>query len=87
MINYQEQKMQTMLSNETAIQQTQTDLSSFVTSCQMAGIKSDDFGMIISIIVDRVIDGANNDSPTRELKKPLLFLRMLRNSLNDPRID
>lgn len=59
----------------------QASLSSFLNSCQTIGIKPNDFEMIICTIVDYVIDGADNDSPTREFKRSLLFLRTLKNLL------
>ncbi|TXI14635.1 MAG: hypothetical protein E6Q66_05915 [Pedobacter sp.] len=71
-------------SNSRTIQLTQTDLSCFLISCQMTGIEPDDFEKMMYIIVDLVIDGADEDS---QLKKPLLFLRMLKNLLNDLKIN
>lgn len=87
MINYQEQKMQTVLSNETTIQLIQIHLSSFLISCETSGIKHDDFGTIIHNIVNDVIDASDEDSPTRELKKPLLFLRAFQNFLNGIKVN
>lgn len=80
-MNYQEQKA---FYNETTIQLTQTDLSCFLISCQMTGIEPNDFETMMHTIVDLVIDGADEDS---QLKKPLLFLRMLKNLLNDLKIN
>lgn len=59
------------------------NLSSFLNSCKTIGIEPNDFGMLMHTIVDHVIDAADEDSPTRELKKPLLFLRALQTFLND----
>lgn len=61
---------------------TQTNLSSFLNSCRTIGIKSDDFEMMLRSIVDYVIDAADEHAPTRELKRPLLFLRTLETFLN-----
>ena len=82
MLTSREQKVQgtqDVLSNGTTAQLNQIRLSSFLISCQMTGIEPDDFETMMHIIVDLVIDGADEDS---QLKKPLLFLRMIKNLLN-----
>lgn len=82
MINYQSQKMYTASSNEKA-QLIQIYLSSFLTTCETAGIGHNDFRSIIRSIVNDVIDAADEDSPTRRLKRPLFFLREIENFLNN----
>jgi len=72
-----------MSSNNKKNQLAFADLSNFLNTCQNIGVKPDDFGMLMHTIVDHVIDAADEDSPTRELKKPLLFLRALQTFLND----
>ena len=54
-----------------------TQLSSFLNSCRQMHIGLNDFESVIQRIIRWVIAGANERLPTRELKKPLLFLREL----------
>ncbi len=87
MLTSKEQKVQVVLSNGTTAQLTPADLSSFLNSCQTIGIQPNDFGMMIHCITDDVIDQADDYSPTRELKKPLQFLRTLGTFLNSLEIN
>lgn len=69
--------------NGTNTQLTQIHLSSFLITCETAGIGRNDFRSIIHDIVNGVIDTADEDSPTRQLKRPLIFLRTLESFLNN----
>lgn len=77
-----EQKKSKMLVSIAETQLIQADLSSFLNSCQLIGIKPSDFETTVHCIIDRVVDGSDDTLPTRELKIPLLFLRALETLLN-----
>jgi len=87
MINNQEQDMYITSSNGAQLQLTQSKLSFFVASCQTIGVEPDDFGMMIYTISDHVMENADDSSPTRELKRPLLFLRRLEAFLNSLQVN
>jgi hypothetical protein len=87
MINYNEQEMHTALLNGTQSQLSQSDLSSFLISCQIIGVGPDNFGIMIQTIADYVIDGTDDHETARELKRILLFLRMLETFLNGLKIN
>ena len=77
-------KFQTMLMNSDRVQNIAlqnelpiTQLSSFLNFCRQMHIGLNDFESVIQRIIRWVIAGANERLPTRELKKPLLFLREL----------
>lgn len=84
---YQEQDMGITSTNGTTNQLAQIYLSSFLITCEAAGIERNDFKSIIRGIVNDVIDAADEDSPTRQLKRPLLFLRTLESFLNKVQVD
>lgn len=76
-----EQGTQAVLSKGTTAQLASADLSDFLKSCQTNGINPDDFGMIFYDIVGDVIRA--NEC---ELKRSLLFLRMIETLLNSLKI-
>lgn len=83
----QAQETQAVLSNGRTAQLTPTDLCNFLNSCQSIGIKPDNFGIIIRVITDYVIDGADDYLSICELKKQLLFLQMLETFLSNLKIN
>ena len=87
MLIKKKQTKHSMLPNETTNQLSSTDLSNFLDTCQTIGIEPNDFTMMIRTITDCVIDAADEYSPTRELKRPLLFLRTLETLLNNIKIN
>ncbi len=58
------------------------DFSSFMKSCQLIGIKPNDFETPIRTVIELVINGSNESLPSRELKIPLLFLLAIETLLN-----
>lgn len=64
--------------NVTVNQCILSDLDDFLNQCQAIGIMIHDLESTINNIRDLVIDEADENLPTRELKTPLLFLRELR---------
>lgn len=85
MLTTQTQEKQTMSFNTTT-ELSATDVANFLDSCQSIGIEADDFNMMIRTIVEHVIDASDEHAPVRELKRPLLFLRMLETFLNNIRL-
>lgn len=80
--------MKTPFSSESIPQLATADLTYFLESCEtILGLTPKDFDKILLEILDHVIENADECSPTREVKRVLLFLRALETFLNSIKID
>jgi hypothetical protein len=71
-----------LVTQEETNQLTAADFSSFIKSCQLIGIKSNDFETPMRTVIELVIIGSDESLPSRELKIPLLFLMAIETLLN-----